>query len=54
MVLDVDGAAIVLHYTEDTVRRLLQSGKLKGTKAGKSWRVDKDSVRDFLRGGENS
>ena len=53
VVLDVDGAAIVLHYNEDTVRRLLQSGKLKGTKAGKSWRVDKENIRIFLRGGEN-
>ena len=51
VVLDVDGLAEVLQYSDDTVRRMLQSGEIKGTKVGKSWRVDKDSVRNFLRGG---
>ena len=33
-----------------TVYRLLRSGKLKGFKAGRAWRVDNESLRQYELG----
>lgn len=38
-VYTTDEAAKLLHLRTDTVRRMLQSGKLKGVKVGHQWRV---------------
>ena len=44
-------AACVLRVSEVCVRALLRSGKLRGVKAGKDWRVCRDALRDFAEGG---
>jgi len=32
-----------------TVRRAIKSGELKGLKVGKNWRIEKQSLNDWLK-----
>ena len=34
----------------NTVENWLRSGKLRGVRAGKLWRIPSDALEDFLRG----
>ena len=37
-----------LKVHERTVRRLLNKGKLKGSKIGGSWRISRDNLNEYL------
>lgn len=50
LVLDVDGLMALLHISEKTALALLNSGEIPARKAGKGWRIDKESVRQWLDG----
>lgn len=41
-----------LTVTPRTVRDWLRAGKLRGTKAGRLWRVSEEAVCEFLEAGE--
>lgn len=40
----------LLNLTPQSVRRYINTGKIRGTKAGRQWLVDEDAVKEFLRG----
>ena len=46
--ITVKEAADILSLHPRTATRLLISGKLKGAKIGKSWRIDEKDVHDFF------
>ena len=46
----VDEAADYLRVSAQTVYRRLQVGKMPGAKVGKSWRLRKVDIDDYLRG----
>lgn len=46
--ITVHEAAEILYIHPRTVTRFLTSGKLKGAKVGRSWRLDDKDVRDFF------
>lgn len=41
----------LLRISETTALKYLREGRLPAVKAGKEWRIDKDAVKEFLRGG---
>ena len=43
-----------LRISRPTYAKYLQTGKIKGTKAGKGWRVLKSELERFLKGGNES
>jgi excisionase family DNA binding protein len=49
--LRVKDAAARLQLTEETVRDWLNTGKLKGIKLGKSWRIDPADIDRLLSEG---
>lgn len=58
-VMTVDEVAELLRLSRRTVIRLLETGKLRGARAGRVWRIPRESVEQFLRGeqqgqGDNS
>lgn len=46
----VNEVAEMLSVHPETIRRNLKSGKLKGYKVGKDWRVEESEIREFLTG----
>ena len=46
----VNEVAEMLSVHPETIRRNLKSGKLKGNKVGKDWRVEESAIRQFLTG----
>ena len=46
--ITVKEVAEILSVHHRTVTRLLTTGKLKGAKVGRSWRLDEKDVRDFF------
>ena len=44
MLMHVKDAALILDRTPKHVYDLLKGGRLKGSKTGKSWRVNRDSL----------
>lgn len=44
----VEQVADILQLTEQTVRYMLNDGRLKGFKAGKSWRVTEKDLQNFI------
>jgi excisionase family DNA binding protein len=46
--LTPDEVAAQLAVSPLTVRRWLRSGKLKGVKAGKQWRISEGALKTFL------
>jgi excisionase family DNA binding protein len=50
-VMTVSEVARYLRVSESTVLMMLRSGQMKGAKVGKSWRVLRSVVDDFLRSG---
>lgn len=49
--LSADEAAEMLHMHPRTIRRLLASGELPGTRLGRQWRISVTSVRTLIEGG---
>lgn len=47
--LTVDEAAERLRITRRTVRDWLWLGKLRGVKAGRSWRIPESAIEEFLQ-----
>ena len=47
-----DDVALKLNVKPLTVRRWLKSGKLKGLKVGRLWRVRESDLKAFLKAGE--
>jgi excisionase family DNA binding protein len=50
--LTPEDAAKVLLVKPETVREWLRSGKLKGAKVGRLWRVRESDLEAFLKEGE--
>jgi excisionase family DNA binding protein len=50
--LTPEDAAKVLLVKPETVREWLRSGKLKGVKVGRLWRVRESDLEAFLKEGE--
>jgi excisionase family DNA binding protein len=48
-----EGAAEVLMVNPETVRLWLRTGKLKGVKVGRLWRVRESDLEAFLKRPEN-
>ena len=48
-VMTLDEVAETLRVHEQTVRRLLKRGALRGFKVGDCWRVEAEAVREFIR-----
>ncbi len=46
----VKEVAEMLKLSEETIRRYLRSGKLKGITLGSSWRITQESLDQFLKG----
>ena len=49
-VLTAEEVAEWLRLSRRTVVRLLETGRLRGTKAGRQWRIERRAVEAFLRG----
>ena len=49
MLLTPKEVADRLRVSEQTVLRWLRSGKLKGVKAGKLWRVEEEELEKFIK-----
>lgn len=49
-VLTAEETAEILKVNIDTVRRLLRRGDLPGVKVGRHWRVEREVLRQYLRG----
>lgn len=45
----VEQAAEILQISQETVKRLLRSGKLGGLKIGRLWRVRESDLQEFLK-----
>lgn len=53
--VSIPDVAVTLSVHENTVRKLCREGKLAAVKIGRVWRVEKESLRAFLRAhGERS
>ncbi|MDZ4131564.1 MAG: helix-turn-helix domain-containing protein [Dethiobacteria bacterium] len=50
--LTVEEAAAILKVRENTVRDWLKSGKLKGHKIGRIWRLTEEAISEFVEKGE--
>lgn len=46
--ITADEAAKILGVHPRTLKRFLITGKLKGTKVGRSWRLDEKDVHEFF------
>lgn len=47
-IYDIKGTAKLLMLSTRTIYSYLKSGKLKGAKIGKYWRITDQDIRDFL------
>lgn len=50
-VLTLGEAAAFLRLHPETVRRLLQRGSLPGVKVGRTWRIHRKDLEEFVRRG---
>lgn len=48
-VLSAEEAADALRIRENAIYRLLNSGKLKAFKNGRTWRIPKDALKEFIK-----
>ncbi len=48
-VMTVRGVAEALQVSEETVRRMLRDGRMKGAKIGRDYRVTRTDLDTFLR-----
>lgn len=49
----VKEVAGILKIVEETVRKKLRSGEIKGLKPGLSWMIPEDSIEAYLLGGKD-
>lgn len=49
---DVKEVCQLFNLTPQTVRKYLQTGKIKGAKFGVKWYVTEENIKAFLSGGE--
>lgn len=47
--LSLEEVAYRLNVSVQTVRRLIESGQLRGVKVGKQWRVRQEDLDDYIR-----
>ena len=47
--LSLEEVAYRLNVSVQTVRRLIDSGQLRGVKVGKQWRVRQEDLDDYIR-----
>ena len=40
----------LLNTTPQTIRKYLNTGKIRGRKIGRQWLVDEEAVKEFLKG----
>ncbi len=50
--LSIAEAAERLNIKEDTLRKWLKEGKIKGIKLGKLWRIREEEIEELIRKGE--
>lgn len=48
VVINLPFVAVILKANPEVVRRYLASGKLKGFKVGKEWRINKSDLMAFV------
>lgn len=48
-VLSAEEAAEALRVRENAIYRLLNEGKLKAFKNGRTWRIPKDALKEYIR-----
>lgn len=48
-VYTVEEVAKILKFTEKTIRDMLASGRLKGSKVGRQWRISEDQLKEFFK-----
>ncbi len=48
IVIDLPYVAVVLGANPEVIRRYLASGKLKGFKVGREWRINKSDLMEFV------
>jgi hypothetical protein len=53
LLYDVEGLAKVLLLSENTVRKKLVSGELKGKKLGKKWYMTGSAIRAYFAEGDD-
>ena len=46
--MKVDEVAEILQIHEKTVKKWLREGKIQGIKLGKSWRIEKEELKEYL------
>ena len=44
---DIPEVSKMLGLSVETIRKYLRTGKLKGSKLGKSWKITEEEVREF-------
>lgn len=54
IVIDLPYVAVVLGANPEVIRRYLASGKLKGFKVGREWRINKSDLMEFVGAKEES
>lgn len=48
VIVDLPYVAVILGANPEVVRRYLASGKLKGFKVGREWRINKADLMEFV------
>lgn len=48
-ILSAEEAAEALRVRENAIYRLLNSGKLKAFRNGRTWRIPKDALKEFIK-----
>ena len=48
--ITVEEACCVMRVSEVTLRKILREGTVRRCKVGRSWRIDRDSLRAFAEG----
>lgn len=50
--MDVHTTALVMGVTDETIKNWLRAGRLKGSKIGRKWIIDRDYLREIVRGAQ--
>jgi excisionase family DNA binding protein len=53
-VLTTKQLAEFLHVSDQTIKRAIKAGKLEAFKIGKDWRIEKEAVIKWVKGGEKN
>ena len=48
-ILSAEEAAEALRVRENAIYRLLNEGKLKACKNGRTWRIPKDALKEYIK-----